>query len=45
MGQLKGTGANIHYEQFGEGPDIVWVAGGGALGSDWHPYQIPFFEG
>ncbi|MEA2579151.1 MAG: hypothetical protein QOE83_43 [Actinomycetota bacterium] len=44
MGQLKGTGANIHYEQFGEGPDIVWVAGGGDPGSAWHKYQMPFFK-
>jgi pimeloyl-ACP methyl ester carboxylesterase len=34
----------MHYEQFGEGPDIVWIAGGGSLGSDWHEWQIPHFE-
>ena len=45
MARFEGTEASIFYEQFGEGPDIVWVAGGGARGSDWHPYQIPFFEG
>ena len=37
-------GASIFYEQFGAGHDIVWVSGGGSLGSDWHRYQIPFFE-
>jgi pimeloyl-ACP methyl ester carboxylesterase len=40
------TGESVmHYEQFGEGPDIVWIAGGGAMGSDWHRWQIPHFEG
>lgn len=37
-------GAQIHYDQFGEGHDVVWVSGGGSLGSDWHKYQMPFFE-
>ena len=44
MSRCEVPGASIFYEQFGSGPDIVWVAGGGSLGSDWHPYQIPFFE-
>jgi pimeloyl-ACP methyl ester carboxylesterase len=35
----------IHYEQTGEGPDIVWISGGGSLGSDWHRWQVPHFEG
>jgi pimeloyl-ACP methyl ester carboxylesterase len=34
----------LHYEQFGNGPDIVWVAGGGGRGLSWHRYQIPAFE-
>jgi pimeloyl-ACP methyl ester carboxylesterase len=38
------THSNVFYEQFGDGPDIVWVSGGGGLGSDWHAYQIPFFK-
>ena len=37
-------GASIHYDVFGEGHDVVWVAGGGGLGSDWHKYQMPYFE-
>jgi 3-oxoadipate enol-lactonase len=37
-------GASIAYEQFGEGHDVVWIAGGGGLGSDWHKYQMPYFE-
>ncbi len=44
MPNLKTSGADIFYEQFGKGPDVVWVSGGGSLGSDWHPYQIPHFE-
>lgn len=44
MGKLAGSEAAIHYEQFGQGPDIVWISGGGDTGARWHPYQIPFFE-
>jgi len=43
MTQLECSNATIHYEQFGEGPDVVWVSGGGDTGSRWHPYQMPFF--
>jgi pimeloyl-ACP methyl ester carboxylesterase len=42
---VDGAEARIYTEQQGQGPDIVWVSGGGGLASDWHPYQIPFFEG
>ncbi len=45
MPEIECSETTIHYEQFGEGPDIVWVAGGGGLAADWHPYQIPYFEG
>jgi pimeloyl-ACP methyl ester carboxylesterase len=34
----------VHYDQFGKGPDLVWLSGGGGLGSDWHTWQIPYFE-
>ncbi|MCZ3389702.1 MAG: alpha/beta hydrolase [Actinomycetia bacterium] len=44
MAKCDVPGASMHYEQFGEGHDVVWVAGGGSLGSDWHKYQMPFFE-
>lgn len=44
MPQLEGSEASIHYEQHGDGPDIVWVSGGGGLATDWLPYQIPFFR-
>jgi pimeloyl-ACP methyl ester carboxylesterase len=40
----EGSEARISYEQFGQGPDIVWISGGGDTGSRWHKYQIPFFE-
>jgi pimeloyl-ACP methyl ester carboxylesterase len=45
MPRFEGTEATISYEQIGDGPDIVWVAGGGGLGSDWVPYQMPHFQG
>ena len=44
MPTLKGSRATIHYEQVGEGPDIVWVSGGGGLAEDWDAYQIPYFK-
>lgn len=44
MPTVEGSEARLHYVQHGEGPDIVWVSGGGGLATDWHPYQIPFFE-
>ena len=45
MPYVDGAEARIYTEQHGQGPDIVWVSGGGGLASDWHTYQIPFFEG
>ncbi len=44
MTTFEGSQATIHYDRFGTGPDIVWIAGGGAPGSDWHSYQMPHFE-
>jgi 3-oxoadipate enol-lactonase len=44
MPMLRGTESTIHYEQFGSGPDVVWISGGGDVGARWHEYQIPFFE-
>ena len=44
MPRFEGSEATIHYEQIGQGPDIVWVSGGGGLAVDWVPYQIPFFR-
>jgi pimeloyl-ACP methyl ester carboxylesterase len=35
---------SIHYEQTGEGPDVVWVCGGGGLPEwTWCRWQIPAF--
>lgn len=34
----------INYDQFGKGPDLVWVSGTPSLGSRWHNSQVPFFE-
>jgi len=42
--RFDGSETAIHYVQHGAGPDIVFVSGGGGLATDWHPYQIPFFE-
>ena len=44
MSQIELSNAVVHYEQFGHGPDIVWLSGGGGLGRAWHAYQIPYFE-
>ena len=44
MPRFDGSDASIHYERFGDGPDIVWIAGGGDVGARWHPYQMPYFE-
>lgn len=32
------------YEQVGEGADILWIAGGGSVGADWHHWQVPAFS-
>ena len=44
MATIQGSQATIHYEQVGEGPDIVWVSGGGGLAEDWDGYQTPYFK-
>ena len=44
MPTFEGSQATIHYEQVGQGPDIVWVSGGGGTASDWDPYQLPHFR-
>ncbi len=36
--------SNLFYEQIGEGPDIVWVGGGGTMGRDWQRFQTPHFQ-
>jgi pimeloyl-ACP methyl ester carboxylesterase len=44
MPVLEASGITISYEQTGEGPDVVWIAGGGDVGAVWHRYQIPHFR-
>lgn len=44
MPSFTGTQSTIQYEQSGEGPDIVWVGGGGARGADWRMFQTPHFD-
>jgi pimeloyl-ACP methyl ester carboxylesterase len=41
---VRTSESTIFYEQSGSGPDIVWISGGGDLGSRWHTYQVPFFD-
>jgi pimeloyl-ACP methyl ester carboxylesterase len=43
MPLFTGSQARIHYEQAGDGPDIVWVAGAGGTAASWEKYQLPFF--
>lgn len=38
------NGATLHYEQTGEGPDIVWLAAGDHPGANWRRWQVPAFE-
>ena len=35
---------DIVYHQSGEGPDIVWIAGGGDNGSPWRKWNTPAFD-
>ena len=44
MPTIDSSQGAIHFEQVGEGPDIVWVSGGGGLADDWDPYQLPYFK-
>ncbi|CAA9549613.1 MAG: hypothetical protein AVDCRST_MAG79-2589 [uncultured Thermoleophilia bacterium] len=37
-------GAILHYDQDGDGPDIVWLSGGDNTGAIWHEDQLPFFR-
>jgi pimeloyl-ACP methyl ester carboxylesterase len=44
MPTVRASQATIHYEQVGEGPDIVWVSGAGGTASSWDTYQLPYFR-
>lgn len=45
MPHFTGSEAEIWYEQVGraDGPQLVWVGGGGTMGRDWHRFQTPHF--
>ena len=43
MPVVVGSLADIHYEQVGEGPDVVWVSGAGGTYDSWG-YQLPDFQ-
>jgi pimeloyl-ACP methyl ester carboxylesterase len=45
MAELATSNARIEYDQTGEGPDIVWVSGGGDVGATWREWQVPAFPG
>ena len=44
MGRVELPGVAMYYEQFGAGPDLVFVAGGGGRGNNWQRYQVPEFS-
>lgn len=44
MPQIELSEASIHYEQQGEGPDVVWISGGGGTAGSWDAYQMPYFR-
>ncbi len=44
MPMFEGSQTSIEYAQVGDGPDIVWVAGGGDAGDSWDTYQLPHFR-
>ena len=41
---IQGSQASIHYEQVGDGPDVVWVSGAGGTAHSWDAYQLPYFK-
>jgi 3-oxoadipate enol-lactonase len=43
-GRIDCGGAIVSFHQSGVGPDLVWLSGGGGLGSQWDEFQVPYFE-
>lgn len=41
---LQSKASSIYYEQTGDGPDVVWVGGGGTMGVDWQRFQTGYFD-
>lgn len=44
MPTFKGSQATINYKQTGQGPDLVWVSGGGGTIGSYDAYQLPYFD-
>lgn len=44
MAELKVKDATLHYDQSGDGPDIVWLSAGDHPGANWRRWQVPAFE-
>jgi pimeloyl-ACP methyl ester carboxylesterase len=44
MPELHAGEVELHYEQSGAGPDIVWLAAGDNPGSNWRRHQTPAFD-
>ena len=44
MPTVRCSQTTTHYEQAGEGADVVWVAGAGGTASSWDDYQLPYFR-
>ena len=45
MPALRLHDVDLHYEQSGVGPDIVWLAAGDNPGANWRRFQTPAFDG
>jgi pimeloyl-ACP methyl ester carboxylesterase len=45
MPALRLDDVDLHYEQSGSGPDIVWLAAGDNPGANWRRFQTPAFDG
>ncbi len=44
MPELTLDDVTLHYDQSGEGSDIVWLAAGDHPGRNWRRWQVPAFE-
>ena len=44
MPELTLDDVTLHYDQSGQGPDVVWLAAGDHPGSNWRRWQVPAFE-
>ncbi len=44
MPELESSGVVTYYEQFGTGPDLLFLSGGDNTGAIWHRDQVPYFS-